>query len=73
MKAPRALIQSYHIDAGRIHLGYGQKQGRLRDDPVATTIIVAMGVEARVQIRGSVGGGVAGMQVVHAMMKPVRR
>jgi hypothetical protein len=55
LKAPRALIESYHIDAGRIHLGYGQKRGRLRDDAVATTIIASMGVEARVQIRGSRG------------------
>jgi hypothetical protein len=52
-KAPTALIESYHIDAGRMHLGYSQKRGRLRDDLVATAIIVLIGVEARVQIPGS--------------------
>jgi hypothetical protein len=66
LKAPRAFIESYHIDAGRMHLGYGQKRGRLRDDAVArlaTTIVVSVEVEARFRFR-EVGGDLGGMQVV---------
>ena len=67
LKAPRALIQGYHVDAGRRHLSYGQKRGHLRDDAVATTIIVLIGVEwgPRFGFRfREVGGDVGG---VHAM------